>query len=138
MPAIKIPIEKGGGGCDCTIENIDGLQQALDSKQAKATINDNGTSLSYDFTTDKIQLTARNSSGTLSATGLAEGEIGYARVENTHATNTITITNPTASSWILEIATVDIPAGYYRDLQVFYDGTNYTLSYGTLKVKNAD
>jgi hypothetical protein len=75
----------------------------------------------------------------LTATGLNAGETGIVRIFNTHASSAITITNPTASNWIIQrgLNTVTLLAGEQVKASIFYDGTNYELIYGEALLKNA-
>lgn len=80
-----------------------------------------------------------NANVTLTVTGVNAGETKKIRFYNSRATNLVTITNPTASNWILQrgLTTVSLLAGEYVMATVYYDGTNYELIYGEAMVKNA-
>lgn len=97
------------------------------------------TGTAFNFSSKKTILTSVSSNSSLSATGLLEGETGVVRIYNSHATNAVTITNPTASNWILQrgLTTVTLLAGEYVKASIYFDGTNYELIYGEALVKNA-
>jgi hypothetical protein len=61
------------------------------------------------------------------------------RVFNSHASALITITQPTASNYILQrgLTTVSLLAGEYVEMSFIWDGTNWRITYGEAMMKNA-
>lgn len=108
------------------ISNVSGLQTALDAKRPYALSIGTGTSLALDFTTNKVQVQEISSNASMTITGLATGETGVVIAYNSHATNTIGITLPTS---IGDPSPAYIPAQKYVRFTIFYDGTNYVITY---------
>ena len=99
------------------------------------TIYDNGSSLAIDGANGTYFLVAIDTNAAYTFSNIIAGIKYTIRIKNTHVSDTITITNPNVAGWILESATVPvpIPAGYYRSVELFYNGSVYELTYGSLK-----
>ena len=98
-----------------------------------------GSSLSIDFADGDFANVSIDANGTLAPSNIPVGKWVYAEILNSHATDLVTITNPTASTWIIQkgLTTVSLLAGERVIAQMFYDGTNYRLIYGEVMAQNA-
>lgn len=97
------------------------------------------SSLAWDGSTANFFMSEINANASYTITNLAIGVAYMGRIKNTHATNAITITNPTASNWILQrgLTTVTLLASEEVSVSILFDGTNYRMAYGEAMIKNA-
>ena len=97
------------------------------------------TSLTLSFANTDYWLVDISANASYTLTNIPVGKLVYIEITNSHATNLITITNPTASTFILQrgLTTVSLLAGERVIVELFNDGTNTRMIYGEALLKNA-
>lgn len=126
-----------------SIASVIGLQQALDAKLRKdityTTVLSSALTLAAFAGGLGIYIEKDANFAFTFADDLKTGQEFRVRVFNSHASALITITQPTASNYILQrgLTTVSLLAGEYVEMSFHWDGTNWRITYGEAMIKNA-
>jgi hypothetical protein len=119
---------------DAFIASQKAVKTAVDAKVDKHVFSAVLSNLTLDGATASFFTSSFSTNQSFSISNLTVGKKYEGKMKNSHATNSITITNPNTSGYSVTggLITMGIPAGWELPYEMLNDGTIITITFGTL------